>query len=107
MPGRRQFFKRSGQTLLGTAAALNLAPAFGQTAADSKSDPHLDVHRRGRLGNPEMTMLDDKRLDPRVRKAMSGMPAGGPAAMLPQVPANLTSAGAGDVPARSPDAAEH
>ena len=85
MQGRRKFFKRSGQTLLGALAALHLAPAFGQAAADSKSDPHLNVSCPGRLGNPGMTMLDDKRLDPRVRKAMSGMPAGGPAAMLPQV----------------------
>jgi acetyl esterase len=85
MPGRRKFFKRSGQTLLGAVAALHLAPVFGRAMADSKSDPHLNVSRPGRLGNPGMTMLDDKRLDPRVRKAMSGMPAGGPAAMLPQV----------------------
>ena len=85
MPGRRQFFKRSGQTLLAAGAAFHFVPAFGQPAVSSKSDPHLNVSCPGRLGNPGMTMLDDKRLDPRVRKAMSGMPAGGPAAMLPQV----------------------
>ena len=85
MPGRRQFFKHSGQALLGTLAALHLAPASGQAAADSKSESHLNVSRPGRLGDPGMTMVDDKRLDPRVRKAMSGMPAGGHAAMLPQV----------------------
>ena len=85
MPGRRKFFKRSGQTLLGALAALHLAPVFGQAKVSLKSDPHLNVSCPGRLGNPGMTMLDDKRLDPRVRKAMSGMPAGDLAAMLPQV----------------------
>jgi acetyl esterase len=85
MPGRRKFFKRSGQTLLGALAALHLAPALGQPKVSLKSDPHLNVSCPGRLGNPGMTMLDDKRLDPRVRKAMSGMSAGDLAAMLPQV----------------------
>jgi acetyl esterase/lipase len=85
LPGRRQFFKRSGQTLLAAGAAFHSALAFGQPTVSSKSDPHLNVSCPGRLGNPGATMLDDKRLDPRVRKAMSGMPAGDPAALLPQV----------------------
>ena len=79
------FFRRVGRSLLGAGAAFHFAPAFGWLAVSSKSDPHRDVSRPGRLGNPEMTMLDDMRLDPRVRKAMSGMPAGDPAALLPQV----------------------
>ena len=85
MLDRRRFFRRVGRSLLGAGAAFHFAPAFGWLAVSSKSDPHRDVSRPGRLGNPEMTMLDDMRLDPRVRKAMSGMPAGDPAALLPQV----------------------
>jgi acetyl esterase len=85
LPGRRQFFRRFGQTLLAAGAAFHFAPALGQPKVSLKSDPHLNVSCPGRLGNPGMTMLDDKRLDPRVRKAMSGMPAGDLAAMLPQV----------------------
>ena len=56
MPGRRKFFKRSGQTLLGALAALHLAPALGQPKGSLKSDPHLNVSCPGRLGNPGMTM---------------------------------------------------
>lgn len=85
MLDRRRLFERVGQSLLGVGAAFHFAPAFGQLAVSSKSDPHRDVSRPGRLGNPEMTMLDDMRLDPRVRKAMSGMPAGDPADLLPHV----------------------
>ena len=85
MLDRRRLFERVGQGLLGVGAAFHFAPAFGQLAVSSKSDPHRDVPRPGRLGNPEMTMLDDMRLDPRVRKAMSGMPAGDPADLLPHV----------------------
>lgn len=85
MPDRRQFFKRFGQSLLGAGAAFQFAPALAQANPGSKTDSHFDVSRPGRLGDPEMTMLDDIRLDPRVREVMAGMPAGGPAAMLPPV----------------------
>ena len=46
---------------------------------------HGDVVLPGRLGNPDLTMLEDIRLDPRVAKLMAGMPPGGTAAFLPKV----------------------
>ena len=58
---------------------------LGEPNQMRRADTHLSVPRPGRLGDPEMTMLNDIRLDPRVRKAMAGLPAGGPAEMLPQV----------------------
>ena len=48
-----------------------------------------DVILPGRLGNPELTLLEDARLDPRVAQVMAQMPPGGPAALLPKV--TLTS----------------
>ena len=51
---------------------------------DVDRDDHYSVTLPGRLGDLNLTMLDDPRLDPRVRQMMSAMPAGG-AATLPQV----------------------
>ena len=42
----------------------------------------------GRLGDPALTLLEDKRLDPRVRRALGAAPPGGPGASLPVVTLN-------------------
>ena len=49
------------------------------------SNNETQVVLPGRLGNPELTLLEDPRLDPRVAQVMAQMPPGGPAAMLPEV----------------------
>lgn len=42
----------------------------------------------GRLGNPALTLIEDKRLDPRVRRVLGAAPPGGPGATLPKVTLN-------------------
>ena len=87
MPDRRQFFRRLGRNVLGASAALSCMPVFGKAAADAggASEQKSEVTLPGKLGNPDLTMADDPRLDPRVARVMAGMPPGGPAAMLPKV----------------------
>ncbi len=85
--GRRRFFKRLGQGLLGAGAGFQLSSVFGDTSkpASETPDGYQKLILPGRLGNPDLTMLEDVRLHPRVREAMAGMPPGGPAAMLPKL----------------------
>ena len=83
---RRRFIKRLGQGVLGVGGALQMSRAFATASADPHGQAsHRRLHLPGRLGNPELTLATDPRLDPRIAKAMAGMPPGGPAAMLPKV----------------------
>jgi acetyl esterase/lipase len=86
--GRRRFMKGIGRGLLGAGAALQVRSVFGASEMVTPSNER-DVILPGRLGNPELNLLEDPRLDPRVARAMAQMPPGGPAASLPNV--TLTS----------------
>lgn len=86
LAGRRRFIKRLGQGALGVGGALQMSRSFATASADSSGQAsHRPFHLPGRLGNPDLTMATDPRLDPRIAQAMAGMPPGGPAAMLPKV----------------------
>ena len=83
LPSRRRLL---GQALRGLAGAGALSPflhsgrAFGELPARP-----VDVVLPGRLGNPALTLLEDERLHPRVRRALGAAPPGGPGASLPRV----------------------
>lgn len=82
-PSRRRLLGNALRGLAGAGAALPLlrsAPAHAETRASPD-----DVVLPGRLGNADLTMIEDPRLDPRVRRALAAAPPGGPAAALPSV----------------------
>ncbi len=82
-PSRRRLLGNALRGLAGLGAALPLLrsrPAY----AESPESPD-EVVLPGRLGNPDLTMIEDPRLDPRVRRALAAAPPGGPAAALPRV----------------------
>ena len=77
-----------GQALRGLVATGALLPLLHSRRAHGESPANpagVDVLLPGRLGNPALTLLEDKRLDPRVRRALAAAPAGGPGASLPTV----------------------
>lgn len=80
---RRRLLGNALRGLAGAGAALPLLHA--RTAYAEPSGTPDDVVLPGRLGNPDLTMIEDPRLDPRVRRALAGAPPGGPAAALPRV----------------------
>ncbi|MYE11792.1 MAG: alpha/beta hydrolase [Gammaproteobacteria bacterium] len=80
---RRRLLGNALRGLVGAGAALPLLrsrPAFAESGGTAD-----DVLLPGRLGNPDLTMIEDPRLDPRVRRALAAAPPGGPAAGLPTV----------------------
>ena len=80
---RRRLLGNALRGLVGAGAALPLLHA--RTAyAETGASPD-EVVLPGRLGNPDLTMIEDPRLDPRVRRALAAAPPGGPAAGLPRV----------------------
>lgn len=78
-----------GRSLLGAGAALQVGSVSGDREMVTPRND-CDVDLPGRLGNPELTLLEDVRLDPRVAQVMAQMPPGGPAASLPQVTQSST-----------------
>ena len=87
LSGRRQFFRQMGLGLLTTGAlvpAMHISRASG-AATEHPADCNLDVILPGRLGNPDLTLLEDVRLDPRVRKVLGAAPPGNPGEFLPKV----------------------
>ena len=84
-PGRRRLL---GQVLRGLAGAGALFPLIRSGRAHGEIPPNpadVDVLLPGRLGNPALTLLEDPRLDPRVRRALGAAPPGGPGAPLPEM----------------------
>ena len=80
---RRRLLGNALRGLAGAGAALPLLSSR-RAYAESAGAPD-DVLLPGRLGNPDLTMIEDPRLDPRVRRALAGAPPGDPAAGLPTV----------------------
>ena len=70
-PARRHFLARLGQGL-GAAAAIPLLPAAHAGVAETAPGCVTD-HLPGRLGNPDITIATDPRLDPRARAMIKGM----------------------------------
>ena len=82
-PSRRRLLGNALRGLAGAGAALPLLRS-GRAHAETRASP-ADVVLPGRLGNPDLTMIEDPRLDPRVRRALAAAPPGGPGAALPRV----------------------
>lgn len=80
LPSRRRLFGQALRGLLGAGALFHA----GRTHGSAPPNP-VDVLLPGRLGNPALTLLEDQRLDPRVRRALGAAPPGGPGASLPAV----------------------
>ena len=65
---RREFIAYLSKLSLGTVAILKGGLVTSSELQKSKNiRQELDFTLPGKLGNPEMTMLDDPRLDPRIR----------------------------------------
>jgi len=66
--GRREFIAYLSKLSVATAAILKGGLVMSSELKTSKDvGKELDFILPGKLGNPEMTMLDDPRLDPRIR----------------------------------------
>ena len=88
-PSRRRLLGQAWRGLVATGA---LFPLIGSSRAHGEppaNPAHGDVLLPGRLGNPALTLVEDRRLDPRVRRALGAAPPGGPPPPLPEV--TLTS----------------
>ena len=85
-PSRRRLLGNALRGLAGAGAAVPLLGS-GRAYAESRAVP-TDVVLPGRLGDPALTMIEDPRLDPRVRRALAAAPPGGPGASLPRVTLN-------------------
>jgi hypothetical protein len=84
---RRRFLKSFGQGALAAGTALHIGRSVASPSKTQNAD--IDVWLPGRLGNPQQTLLGDRRLDPRIAKVMANMPAPGPNSGMPQI--SLTS----------------
>ncbi|HAK51838.1 MAG TPA: alpha/beta hydrolase [Gammaproteobacteria bacterium] len=83
---RRQFFRKMGHGLLATGALIPALHASRVSGSAPEPDCDLDVVLPGRLGNPDLTLLTDPRLNERVRTALSTpSPPGVTPVMPPQV----------------------
>ncbi len=70
--GRRQFFASLGRLLLAIVATLKGGLVASSELKKSKNiGQELDFMLPGKLGNPEMTMFEDPRLDPRIIKELT------------------------------------
>jgi hypothetical protein len=70
--GRRQFFASLGRSLLAIVATLKGGLVASSELKKSKNiGQELDFMLPGKLGNPEMTMFEDPRLDPRIIKELT------------------------------------
>lgn len=79
--GRRRFIGSAITSLLGAFAVLKGGLVTSSELKKSKSSEQvLDFKLPGKLGNPDMSMLDDPRLDPRIKNAYMANP------MLPMPP---------------------
>ena len=85
LPSRRRLLGQALRGLVATGALFPLVHS-GRAHGDSPTNPaDVDVLLPGRLGNPALTLVEDRRLDPRVRRALGAAPPGGPGASLPSV----------------------
>lgn len=79
--GRRQFFASLGRSLLAIVATLKGGLVASSELKKSKNiGQELDFMLPGKLGNPDMNMIDDPRLDRRIRDAYIANP------VLPEAP---------------------
>ena len=80
---RRRFLSRLGQGALTAGAAMHTGRSVASPSQTNNADTDLSLP--GRLGNPEQTLVGDERLDPRIAKVMSNMPAPSPDSGMPQI----------------------
>ena len=73
--GRRRFIGSAITSLLGALSIFKGGLVTSSELKKSKSSEQvLDFKLPGKLGNPDMSMLDDPRLDPRIKNAYMANP---------------------------------